>query len=218
MENKSSILLETQYWPSIQYFSKFTGYELVLIEANEHYVKRSYRNRCHIAGANGLMRLSIPLRKGKNEQLPIRRVAIAYEENWQSHHWQSIRSAYGNAPFFEFYADEIEAIYKEQPAFLFEWNQKIMTFVLEQIGLTNRINYTHTYSRELAEEVLDYRNCILPKNQRLNEDRYFQPVRYSQVFIEKNGFLPNLSIIDLLFCKGPESLLLLEDCYRGQSN
>ena len=218
MKNKTTILIETQYWPSIQYFSKFVVFEKVLIEAKEHYVKRSYRNRCHIAGANGMMRLSIPLKKGKNEQLPISQVAIAYEENWQSHHWQSIRSAYGNAPFFDFYADEMEALYKEQPLYLFDWNQKIMDFILNQLGFTPLVGCTDKYYLEVPEGILDFRNSILPKNHRLNEDHHFKPVRYSQVFIEKNGFLPNLSIIDLLFCKGPESLLILEDCYQGQIN
>ena len=99
---RNTLLIEAQYLPSIQFFSKLTRFSTLLLEAHENYQKGSYRNRCHIAGANGLMRLSIPLRKGKNEQLPIQKTLISYDEPWITQHWQSIRSAYGNAPFFPY--------------------------------------------------------------------------------------------------------------------
>ena len=104
MEQKA-ILLELQYLPPIQYFTKFFQHENVVIEQYEHYIKRSYRNRCHIATSHGIQRLSIPLKKGKNEQQSIRKVQIAYGESWQKNHWSAILAAYSNAPFFEHYEE-----------------------------------------------------------------------------------------------------------------
>ena len=116
------ILLETQYLPSIQYCSKFCSADPVVIEQHENYRKGTYRNRSHIASANGLLRLTIPLQKGKNQQQNIRTVRIAYNQPWQAQHWTSIQSAYGNSPFFEFYADELQPFFKKKETFLWDWN------------------------------------------------------------------------------------------------
>lgn len=209
-----SILLELQYLPPIQYFSKWSKYDQVWIEQHENYLKGSYRNRCHIAGVNGLLRLSIPLLKGKNEGQSIQEVRIAYHEPWQTQHWTSISSAYGNAPFFEHYAPEIAPFFEKKYDFLFDLNRDLLCCLLRLIGLPDGLTFTSSFQKETAAEIYDFRNGIFPKKHRQKEDQAFKPVHYSQVFEEKNGFLPNLSILDLLFCTGPQALLIIESTYN----
>lgn len=206
-----SILLELQYLPCVQYFSKWLKYPSVLIEQHENYIKGSYRNRCHIAGVNGMLRLSIPLLKGKNEQQSIREVRIAYHESWQTQHWNSIASAYGNAPYYEHYVDEIAPFYKKKYEYLFDLNRDLLQCLLALIGLSTELTFTSSFKKNSGNDIFDFRNGIFPKKHRQKEDSGFRPVSYAQVFTEKNGFLPNLSILDLLFCTGPQALLILEN-------
>lgn len=185
-------------------------YDKIYIEQHENYLKRSYRNRCHIAGANGLLRLSIPLRKGKNERQNIRQTKISYDENWQAHHWQSIKSAYSNAPFFDYYADELAPYFEQQQQeYLFDWNWGLLQEVIALMGIAPNLELTETYQTSLPDTILNFRNGVSPKTQE-KSDPNFEPQSYSQVFLEKSGFLPNLSILDLLFCTGPEASYILE--------
>ncbi len=208
MNQPRSILLELQYFPPVQYFSKLLSYPSVLIEQHEHYVKGSFRNRCHIASVQGVQRLSIPLRKGKNQRLPIREVEIAYDEPWQSQHWTALQSAYGNSPFFDFFADELEPFFRKKHQFLFELNWELLHLVGRFLRLKSELRLTETYLHELPPEALDFRGKILPKHPM--EDEHFFPVKYSQVFEDRLGFLPNLSILDLLFCTGNDAMDILE--------
>lgn len=211
MTSGTGILLELQYLPPIQYFAKLLHYPTVYLEAQEHYVKGTYRNRCYIASANGRLRLSIPLEKGKNEQQHIREVRIAYFEPWQHWHWEGIKSAYGKSPFFEHYADFLSPFYEKQYEFLFDWNSDLLQMIIKILGVKIDLQYTSDYQKHLTSEIIDSRNAISPKTHRQIQDTGFQPIRYEQVFIEKHGFLPNLSILDLLFCTGPEAVFLLKN-------
>lgn len=204
------ILFELHYLPSIQYFVKIIQFEQVMIEQCENYVKSSYRNRCHILSANGLQRLSIPLRSGKNERQNIQQVQISYDEPWPTQHWNAIRSAYGNSPFFEFYADSIQAIFQQKHTTLFAFNLALLTELLELIGLEQDLLFTPSYQTNPDQQVLDFRNAIHPKSHRALPDPAFQAIPYPQVFAEKTGFIPNLSILDLLFCTGPQTIEYLE--------
>ena len=207
MENEQAILIELQFLPPINYIAQFFHCDKVIIEQHENYSKRSYRNRCHIAGVNGLIRLSIPLEKGKNEQQPIREVKIAYHEPWQRQHWFSIQSAYGNAPYFEFYADSLEPIFKQKHRFLFDLNLDLLNWLDEQIQMPAILEFSSEYS-VIPGIGKDFRNKITPKAP--IRARLDPPTTYNQVFEDKHGFLPNLSILDLLFCTGPQSNLILE--------
>ena len=208
---KQAILVELQYFPPIQYLSKFLQYEKVCIEQHENYLKRSYRNRCHIAMANGLQRLSVPLRKGKNEQQSIRGVRISYEENWQKIHWASIISAYNNAPFFEHYEHYFQPFFTNKFEFLFDFNLEILETILKIVGLKEEIDLTNTFEKETSPSILDFRNQINPRQPDGKGDPSFTAAKYSQVFEEKNGFIPNLSILDLIFCTGPQAVDILEN-------
>ncbi len=207
MLSKYGVLLEIQYLPSVQFFSLWKRMGLLMIEQHEHYSKGSFRNRTHIAAANGVTRLSIPLKKGKNEQQPIRETQIAWFEPWAKKHWQAIQSAYGNAPFFEFYQDELHPFFEKKYTYLFDWNLDLMLKLKALLGLEGELIFSQTYSKEPPTEILDRRNCISPKAKKRETE--FRQVEYPQVFLEKHGFLPNLSILDLLFCTGPEAVVYL---------
>ncbi|MBK7873195.1 MAG: WbqC family protein [Saprospiraceae bacterium] len=212
---QNQILLELQYFPPVQYFTKLLHYDTIYIEAQEHYQKGSYRNRCEIAGANGILRLSIPLEKGKNEQQSIQEVRIAYHEPWQAHHWESIQSAYGNAPFFLHYADNIQPFYEKHYTLLWDWNWDLLKTIAQLVGIQSDIKFTNEYQKIAPPEMLDIRNAIHPKAHRRQHDNCFKAIRYPQVFEEKHGFLPNLSILDLLFCTGPEALSILHSSFAN---
>lgn len=209
-----AILLELQYFPSIQYFTKFYLYETVIIEQHEHYVKRSYRNRCHIATSTGIQRLSIPLKKGKNEQLPIREVQISYEENWQKNHWSAIQTAYNNSPFFEHYAAFFQPFFTKQFDLLFDFNFESLKTILQILDFKQSPMLSSSFLKETSDQVLDYRNIISPKAKKEPEDHDFKAMKYAQVFEEKNGFIPNLSILDLIFCAGPQAPYYLENSIK----
>lgn len=203
------VLLEIQYLPSVPYFSELLRHGQVFIEQHEHYQKGTYRNRCHIAAANGLTRLTIPLIKGKNEQQAIRDVRIAYYEPWQRQHWQSIRSAYGNAPFFEFYADALQPFYEKPYPFLFDFNWELLQTLLQLLRMKITLNLSESYIDSGQEGWLDLRNTIAPKQHLQGAGLQVLPKRYHQVFENKHDFLPNLSMLDALFCMGPQAVEIL---------
>lgn len=198
-------LIELQYFPPIAYFSALLKHDKIWIEQYENYQKGSYRNRCEIATSNGVLRLSIPLEKGKNNQTSIKEVKIYNTQNWQIQHWRAIKSAYGKSPYFEYYSDELFPFFNKKYDFLFDWNLEMFDFIVENLGLP--IDYQFTTDYSLApSDCVDYRNKITPKK---DTTTIYQPVPYGQVFQDKHGFTPNLSVLDLLFCKGPEGILTI---------
>ena len=218
MLKTSAVVLESHYFPCIQYFTKLMLADIAYIEQHEHYVKGSYRNRCHIAGANSMLRLSIPLQKGKNQQMPIKEVRIAYDEPWQTQHWMTIQSAYRKAPFFEYYSDIFYLFFEKRYEFLWDFNMAILKECLNLLQFSVKIALTSSYENIYTTNTKDYRNVISPKFQRQKEDECFSPVMYAQLFEERYGFLPNLSILDLLFCAGPQSVLILERSISYDNN
>jgi len=204
------LLIELQYLAPIQYYTKLCSGHSILIEQHEHYIKRSYRNRAHILGANGMIRLTIPLKKGKNEGQPIREVQIEYVQKWQQQHWQSIRSAYGKAPFFEHYSDELRPFFEKKYKFLFDFNFELMEGLMDLMGINSEISLTNNYAHTPPEDTLDLRNSIHPKERHHKPDPYYKSIPYAQVFQDKHGFVSNLSVLDLLFCIGSETSLILE--------
>jgi hypothetical protein len=193
----------------VAYFALFTVTPQVLLEQHENYNKRSYRNRTHLAGANGILRLSIPLLKGKNEQMPIREVRIANDQDWQRQHWNTIWSAYGKSPFFEYYAPEFEHFFHKKYTFLFDWNLDLLKRILTLLELSHKLSFTAEYSKKPLQ-TMDFRDCIHPKKDLNVTIPFFKPQKYGQVFEEKFGFLANLSILDLIFCAGPQAVLYLD--------
>ncbi|MCS6928116.1 MAG: WbqC family protein [Saprospiraceae bacterium] len=198
------ILLELFYWPPVSWLALARCADILWIEANEHYQKGSYRHRCYIAGPNGILRLSVPLRKGKHRQMPIRDVRIAYDTPWQRIQWRTLRSAYGSAPFFEYYADAVRTFFEKRYVFLFDLNFEILLFLWQALGGRAEIRLTEHYMTTLEAQlrgITDARGCIHRKKQPA-----VPLISYPQVFEDRFGFLSDLSVLDLLFCYGPYML------------
>ena len=216
-DQATSVLLSSAYLAPIQYYTKLISYPDVSIEFCESYVKQSYRNRTVILAANGPLQLTLPVVDGPRAKGPIRDQLLSYDYPWQQIHWRGISSAYNNSPFFEYYADDLAPYFqKKRWTYLIDFNFEIQQTVLNAIGFNAPIKYTEQYipSGEVPETLDDFRYVIHPKTQRQIEDKHFFPVPYIQVFHEKWGFVANLSILDLLFNEGPESISYLRSCVR----
>jgi len=200
-----AVCLSTAYLAPVEYYSALANAKSVYLEHCDYYVKQTYRNRCQIAAANGTMALSIPVEKAGKEKLLTRDVRISEHNDWQMQHWRSIESAYNSTPFFEYYKDDLLPFYEKKWIFLWDFNQEIQTKVLELIDVQPEIKFTTEYRTQLDEGVIDLRESIHPKKE--NPFVEFKP--YYQVFEQRFGFQPNLSIIDLLFNMGNESILTL---------
>ncbi|MDD4490278.1 MAG: WbqC family protein [Paludibacter sp.] len=198
--------LSTAYLAPIEYYRVLANVDEVLLEQHEFYVKQSYRNRCVIATANGLMDLTIPVEKFENGKTRIRDVRISYHGNWQLQHWRSIASAYNSSPFFEYYMDDLIVFYEKRWNFLWDFNVEIQQKILELIDLQPVIRLTEIYSKDLSDRIKDLRSVIHPKKKLVSE--HTQP--YYQVFVHKYGFQPNLSVLDLLLNMGNEAIFTLK--------
>ncbi|SHG22260.1 WbqC family protein [Dysgonomonas macrotermitis] len=206
-----SILLSTAYLAPIQYYSKLISDTPVLIEQHENYIKQSYRNRCTILSANGPMPLSIPIESAGGKKCPIRDVRIAEHGNWRHLHWNALISAYNSTPFFEYYEDDFRPFYEKKYKFLFDFNEEIRLKVCELLTLDiSNIYYTDDYISEIQNTDTDLRETLSPKKDFKIFDTGFISIPYYQVFDTRYGFTENLSIADLLFNMGNESLLVLE--------
>jgi len=197
-----TILIESQYFPPISTFALLKNANRVVIDAHSYFEKGTYRNRCHILGANGKQRLSVPLVKGKHQKTPMSDVLISFDENWKKHHWQSFVTAYSRSPFFMFYADELKELFFKPYSHLLHLNQHMLLWLIDQLNLSIAVDTTTAYV-EQSEANFDYRNVIHPqkKKMRLNVNHK----AYEQVFADKHEFQPNLSILDLLFTQGPNA-------------
>lgn len=192
-------ILSIAYLPPVAWFQKIKQDACIHIEKHEHYTKQSYRNRCNILAANGILPLSIPVMATHNKQL-ITDVKISYDEKWQQQHWRTIESAYRNTPYFIYYADELKPFYQKKYDFLFDYNMELILLLMKKIKLNNEIRFTEIY--DVSGYINDYRNTIHPKKD--IEESVFKS--YPQLFNEGNTFKANLSSIDLLFNTGPNAI------------
>jgi hypothetical protein len=210
METKKNhnVILSTAYLPNVQYFSKLLHGNAV-IEQHENYLKQTYRNRCEILAANGIISLNIPI-KHSGTKIKIRDVEIDYSDNWQRLHWRTINTAYRSSPFFVYYTDDFLPFYGKKEKFLFDFNYKMFDKLIELVGLKTEITLSDSYLHEICD--MDYRNSITPKNK--PEDPEFYPLKYYQVFSAKFGFKPNLSILDLLCNEGNNSYSIIKNSIR----
>ena len=207
MTERPPVLLELQYLPPLAYFALLQSGAPVLLDAHEHYVKQSYRNRCYIQGAHQIEKLTVPV-LGGNKKVLTSEIKIDYGQKWVQQHWRTLQAAYGKAPFFEHYAPFFEAIYAQQPERLWELNLRLLTLCLKLLQIDTTIDFTHTYLKHTDSAVLDFRSRINPKKSAIAE-KIYRPVRYNQIF--GKDFAYNLSIADLLFCEGPAAKLILHN-------
>lgn len=209
METKVAIL-STAYLPPIQYFSKLLKFNKILIEKYETYPRQTYRNRCEIYSANGKLPLVIPVIKPNGNSTKISEVRIDYSVKWQREHWRALESAYKNSAFFEYIMDEFKKYYESNEwEFLIDFNTSIIKGVLNILDYNLEIGETNEFIKQYPLEENDFRYSIHPKPHRRNHDDEFLIRQYFQVFSDKHGFLPNLSVFDILCNCGKESVELM---------
>ena len=210
--------LTTAYLAPVEYYSKLFNYDKIILEAHDNYIKQTYRNRCFIGAANDRLSLSIPVEKSEGSKTLTRDIRISDHGNWRHQHWYAISSTYNNSPFFEFYEDDLHPFFEKKFDFLFDFNEQLRALICELIGFTPNIVLSEDYEADYGLDVSDFRDIIHPKRDYKELDKEFIDINYYQLFEQKWGFRPNLSIIDLLFNMGPESLLVLKDSFKNGSS
>lgn len=203
------ILLSSAYLPPVQYFAHLQSAEQVWIEQYDHYQKQTYRNRCVIAAHDGPLSLTVPIEKPNTQKAFMRDIRISDHGNWRHLHWNAIESAYNHTPFFEYYKDDFRPFYEKKFDFLVDYNEQLCQLVCQLIDIDTSFQRTESYIAEPSNTIIDLRDAIHPKKE-VMDDASFVVIPYYQVFQERLGFLPNLSIIDLLFNMGPEAILVLQ--------
>lgn len=206
-----AVLLSPGYFGPIDLFATMIQSKDWIWEKQDNYQKQTYRTRQYIYGANGKLLLNIPVQHsmppGKKQKY--KEVKIDFESGWHKIHWKSLQAAYSNSPFFEFYQDELAQVFEAPSEYLMDFNLQCIQVLLECLQIENRSVFTEEYQQDLSNHqnnIADGRYLIQAKRKSIMEKK-----QYEQVFMEKHGFLENLSILDLLFNKGPESLNYLEE-------
>ena len=228
--NNSVALLSSAYFPPVQWMQKLHRYGKAVIERNDNFCKQTFRNRCRIATANGVQALTVPIERYEGAKCPMRDIRISDHGEWRHLHWNAIVSAYGESPFFDYYADDLRPFFEKRHTFLFDLNLDIMHTMCQLLDVRPQVTLSEHYivlpsedddavaanaaalsadvlTDESLANVIDFREAIRPKHPLPDAD--FNPTPYYQVRAQRHGFLPNLSILDLLFNEGPEGIFYL---------
>ena len=221
-------LLSSTYFGPIQWYQKLNRYDECLIERHESFIKQTYRNRMIIPTTNGPLSLTIPT--NHDISLSMKDIRISDHANWRHVHWNALLSAYGESPFFEYYQDDIRPFYEKKYEFLFDFNMETTAKMIELLDIRPKISVTDEYvlseerrvkneefnglanhkvqsSNLKVQSIVDFRDAIRPKKPL--PDPEFESKRYYQVYEQKYGFQPNMSILDLLFNEGNEAIFFL---------
>ena len=205
-------ILSSAYFAPVQWYQKLNRYENIVIEQHDNFIKQTYRNRCVIATTQGLQALTIPVERPSDARLDktqLKDICISDHGNWRHLHWKALLSAYGESPFFEYYADDIHPFFEKKYKFLLDFNMEINAKMMELLDIEkSSLSLSNEYSSyEGDSDTVDFREVIRPKHP--GEDKEWQPKKYYQVYQQKFGFQPNLSILDLLFNEGNEAVYYL---------
>jgi hypothetical protein len=195
----ATVYLSTAYLPPSEYFAAIAEYDEVLIENEENYLKQSYRNRCYILSSDGIQLLSVPVLLGSLHKTPVRDIRIDYSKRWQQVHLGAIMSSYGSSPFFLYYFEILQKIILENHIFILDLNQELLRAILGMIRLDKKVSFTNKF-QPVEGKSNDLRYRISPKKASL-----YHPKKYQQVFDPDIQGSRQLSIIDILFNKGPET-------------
>lgn len=208
MQSLCETLLSTAYLGNLHYYARLLG-GACRIDLYEHYLKQSYRNRCDILSAGGVMNLVVPVHNRGSVKTPTRDIRIDNSKRWQHRHWQALVSAYRNSPYFYHYEERFAPLYERPYTFLADLNLDLQRTVLCLLGAPAEIPLSDRYLENVPAE-RDLRLSLSPKARLSRPDTSFTPPVYYQVFSERFDFVPNLSVVDLLFCEGPGSAALLK--------
>jgi hypothetical protein len=207
------LLHETQTFSPASLYNEYISVQEVRIEACENYQKRSLRNKYYILTSQGPLAMTIPLKSGKNAQMPIKEVSISYEENWPKHHLHTLKSAYGKSPYFEFYFDKIENLFHKNIPGLYDFNMSALSLMLKLLKLPVMVTETKEYKKETDNFINNQRNKFVIQPEILE----MKEVPYVQVWSKQHMFYQGLSILDTLFCMGPQTTQVLTKLH-GNTN
>ena len=202
----SKIVIEPHYLGSLEYYALLIQYDEVCLEINDSFPKQTYRNRAYFLTSNKVQPLIIPVRYSNGD--PTHEVMIDYSQRWLKDHWGAFYSAYGKAPFFEYFGEEFQEIWDQKIPELFKLNEAFMKLVLRVLQKNITISYTDNFKKEYD---VDYRHVINPKKP-FSDRKIYHPFSYPQLF--GDNFVPNLSIVDLIMCEGPNAAQILTNSYQ----
>lgn len=197
-------VIHPTYFPNIAHYIAIANANEVVFEMEDNFLKQTYRNRTYILGANGKLSLNIPVIHSQKNRQKYKDVKVFNEEKWQNQHWKSLLSAYRTSPFFEYYQDELQPVFHQKANFLLDFNLKCFEVLCDCLQLVCNTSKTKTFQKNIENKV-DLRYLVNAK-----KEVPFTFESYTQVFSNKHGFIPNLSILDLLFNEGPNALNYLE--------
>lgn len=198
-------IFPTAYFGSIAYYKSLFSFPSILIEGNENFIKQSLRNRCDISTSNGILQLTVPVRKINGSKTKSKDIEISNDTNWQKNHWKAIESAYSSSPYFEHYEIEIKNLIFNDEINLINFNNKIYITIAQWLGIMTHVSITKEFNLELNKE-FDFRNQF-DKNNKIDKNTF---TKYNQVFENEIGFIPNLSILDAIFALGPMARKLID--------
>ena len=198
------ILIHPHYLPNISHFFLLVNSKKIVFEINDNFLKQTYRNRTYIYGANGKLLLSVPVIHSQKNRKIFKDVKISYDKDWLSHHWKSIEISYRRSPFFEYFEEKLICLYKKREKYLVDFNLKSINILFEMLQIDLEYDFTNSY-QENYSSISDYR--INSENFNSNDIKID---KYTQVFQSKHGFINNLSVLDLIFNEGPNTINFLK--------
>ena len=206
------LLLPSQYLAPVPFYAQLYTTPNAVEDWGEHYVKQTTRSRCYIATPQGPQPLTVPIERTQRNHCPMCDIRISDHGNWRQLHWRALVSAYENSPYFEYYADDFQPFYTRHYTYLTDFNEGLRRLVCELLGLPCEVEVSKEYVTEISPSSIDIRPLASPQTLAA---RFSGAVPYYQVFSSRTGFLPHLSIVDLLFNLGPESRLVLRKMAQG---
>lgn len=210
----STLLIELPYIGTLSFHACVMQYAHIYIEVWENFQKATYRNRAHIAGPNGLDRLSIPINEGRGLRRGIKDVEISFTNSWPRLHWGAIVAAYGRSPYFEYYAPELKPLFAEPSNKLFDFNWAVVQTTWRLLNMKPKVQFTQDYYKQAPEGWTDARGLISPKPDKDKSLELVNTVEYYQVFQDRHGFLSDMCAWDLLFNEGPNAGNILKQMAR----
>lgn len=204
----SELIIEPHYLGCLEYFSVLIRHSHIRFEIHDSFPKQTYRNRAYFLSSNKIQPLIVPV-KYTNGQ-PTKEVTVDYSQRWMKDHWGAFYSSYGKAPFFEYFGEEFKSVWDKQPRYLVDLNLDFLRLIFKILQVDVEISFTEVFEKEVEQ---DFRNQILAKES-FDDRKIYTPVPYTQLF--GDNFVPNLSIVDLIMCEGPNAAQILTNSFQGK--